>query len=415
MQTILTPLNIFRSVFDSSNLSSTEKNSTVDSHVINLQERIESNRILLDGLKRDSGFQNTLTLMHKAGVPEEQLLKFLTGNASLEECLGKKTWMIAFLIGTYAGLEVKSRGLGRLDLHFLEHSLADTLTTIFKQGYSESGEKTHSKMNALMQAIEEKNNSGKLDLASTNLAFFHSLEYGGDEFKAAMAEFNLIGVRTETKAVMLAEREIDIAFSKIENGENFEAIEICEAVYKNAQGNCGRLENKIIEDKLFEAALEISLEGDPQTAASILSIPRRYGYLDSYNMTAMKVLDVLTNRRMSTVLSTYPRYMVKLLEEAIAGKVNLKYTPYFLGKVYENGLYGVQKNEAMAKEYLRIATEREFEPRSVRKQRESYIMMREAERSEKSVFFHIPTDIINRIAHLRLEATRVQSESDKKV
>ncbi|MCD6026899.1 MAG: hypothetical protein K0R08_1418 [Solimicrobium sp.] len=409
------PVDTNRTAFNLSNSSSTEKNSTVDVHVMNLEKRIDDNRLFLESLKRDSGFQNTLTLMHKAGVPEEQLLKFLTGKVSLEECLGKRTGMINFLVRSYEGLEIKFGWLGKSG-HFFSGSLANTLSAIFSPSNLEFSEKTHSKMNTLMQVIEEKNNSGKLDLSNADLSLIKVPVLDIDNFNTLLAEFNSISVGKASRSVMLLEKEIDIAFSMIEDGQQEEAIKICEVVHKNARKNCSWLEYLIIKDKLFEAALEISFAGHHKTSRSILNILGTFSSFETSHRTVETFADFLMNYCISSAVSpAYSRKMVKSLEQASAAKVNLKFTPYFLGKVFEKGLYGVPQNEEKAQKYLGIAAERQYEPRSVRKSRETYVTILEAQQSHESVFSFVPRDIIDHITRLRLGATLAQSAPEKKI
>ncbi|MCD6026499.1 MAG: hypothetical protein K0R08_1018, partial [Solimicrobium sp.] len=401
-------VNTTRPAFDLSNSNSTERNSTVDSNVFNLEKRIEDNRSFLDGLKRDRGFQNTLTFMDRKGVPEEQLLKFLIGKASLEECLPFEKTVITFLVGSYRRFEIQAGWFGNTDLHFLENSLANTLSTIFKQGYLESSEKTHSKMNTLMQTIGEENNAGKIDLAGIDLSFVEQC-FGGKDvikracqsgFNAATAEINLISVMNESEDVMLVEREIDRAFSMIENGRLGQAVRICEAVYKIAKENSGWLEKTIIEDKLFEAAIEAYVARHHETSRQMLSIParahdRKNGPISfkTYQIAAApRLLYFLEERHRLSTFEAFmkERELVKLLEKAVPQRVNLKYAAYFLGKVFETGSHGMPKNDAKAKEYLGIAADRGYETRSLRKQREAYTMMLEAQQSDESVFSGVP-------------------------
>ncbi|MCD6026328.1 MAG: hypothetical protein K0R08_847, partial [Solimicrobium sp.] len=58
---------------------------------------------------------------------------------------------------------------------------------------------------------------------------------------------------------------------------------------------------------------------------------------------------------------------------------------------------------------------RGYETRSLRKQREAYTMMLEAQQSDESVFSGVPKDIIKHIASLRFKATLAQPELDKKI
>jgi uncharacterized protein YjbI with pentapeptide repeats len=103
--------------------------------------------------------------MHKAEVPEERLLNFLIGKVSLEECLGKNTWMTRFVVETSTVVEYYE-----YSSHFLSKSLVTTLSTIFKQGYFESAEKSHSKMRILMGVIERNVGAVTLNLTGADLS-----------------------------------------------------------------------------------------------------------------------------------------------------------------------------------------------------------------------------------------------------
>jgi hypothetical protein len=154
-----------------------ESNPTViesDSHVINLKKRIDENCHFLDELKKDRQFQNLLTLMRKAAIPEKLLLNFLIGWAPLQDCL-KSTWMEDLITKTYShGFWAIWAGVytadGRYYFHYLKPSFSHRLSTIFSYGYFESEDKFHSKMKTFMGAIETENISGKLDLSFLDLS-----------------------------------------------------------------------------------------------------------------------------------------------------------------------------------------------------------------------------------------------------
>ncbi|MCD6026588.1 MAG: hypothetical protein K0R08_1107 [Solimicrobium sp.] len=136
-------------------LANTNHNVTSDqTDVVNLNSRIDKNRPFLEDLKASQPFQDLLVLMRQAAVPEQRLLEFLTGKISLEECLGEKNWMTTLLVKTNDKLEVRWFGS-----HFLSETLATTLSAIFKQGYFESAEKSHSKMLILMSSLKRDDKS----------------------------------------------------------------------------------------------------------------------------------------------------------------------------------------------------------------------------------------------------------------
>jgi len=147
-------------------------------HTINLEKRLEENRPLLDSLKEDRQFQNVLTLMHQLAVPDELLLKFLTGQASLCDCT--PCWAQSLITNIYKdGLRVQVMDQyiegenWPYDIHFLNQALADQLSTVFKHGYFEPSEKTHCKTQTLIRAIQQENISGKLDLTGLDLSSVH--------------------------------------------------------------------------------------------------------------------------------------------------------------------------------------------------------------------------------------------------
>ncbi|MCD6027267.1 MAG: pentapeptide repeat protein [Solimicrobium sp.] len=133
--------------------------------VVNLKSRIEENRLFFDNLKNSKPFQNLLILMREADVPDECLSDFLMGKCSLETCLGEKPWMTALLVKTYGGLQAWRPGS-----HFLSEPLSTTLSVIFKQGYFESAEKSHSKFYTLMSYIKSVEDSEALDLKGADLS-----------------------------------------------------------------------------------------------------------------------------------------------------------------------------------------------------------------------------------------------------
>jgi uncharacterized protein YjbI with pentapeptide repeats len=160
--------------------------------VVNLNNRMENNRALLNDLKASKPFQNLLILMRKAAVPDERLLDFLTRKASLETCFGDKTWKIALLTKTYDRIEVHSSGS-----HFLLESLATELSAIFKKGiFFESADKFHSKMKILMSSIEKSNGLKRLDLVGADLSGINLSEanlIGANLHKANLSGVDLTG------------------------------------------------------------------------------------------------------------------------------------------------------------------------------------------------------------------------------
>ncbi|MCD6026839.1 MAG: pentapeptide repeat protein [Solimicrobium sp.] len=129
--------------------------------------------------------------MRKAAVPDECLLDFLTGRTSLEKCLGDKTWMTALLVKHLGALERRWSGS-----HFLSDSLSHTLSVVFKQGYFESAEKSHSKMSVLMNSLKREGNREKLNLAGADLSTvcLRGADLSGADLSGAnLSEVNLSG------------------------------------------------------------------------------------------------------------------------------------------------------------------------------------------------------------------------------
>jgi uncharacterized protein YjbI with pentapeptide repeats len=141
--------------------------------IVNLKSRIDKDRAFLDDLKASKPFQNLLILMRRHAVPNERLLGFLTGKISLEECLGKKTWMTELLVKTYGELEARWSGS-----HFLPEGLTRTLSAIFKPSYFESAEKSRSKMFILISSIKRDGSVETLDLEGADLSHFSFYERG---------------------------------------------------------------------------------------------------------------------------------------------------------------------------------------------------------------------------------------------
>ncbi|MCD6025482.1 MAG: hypothetical protein K0R08_1 [Solimicrobium sp.] len=386
------PLNNPHPAVDWDNPYPTKKNRVDDVHVINLKKRIEQNRPLIESLKRDRGFQNALNLLRRESIPDRKLLDFLTGKASLEECVdtiyevqvsnfplgntnveevgSKKIWIVNLLVRTYEALEVKAGWFDKSDSHFLSESITDTLAAIFSHGYLESDDKTHSKMNTLMQAIE----AGELDLSGADLSDMNLAGAnlaGANLVGANFLNANLFGVNWESEIVMIAGKEIDRAFSMVESGQPDQIMEIFEAIYKNTKSTYSLyLSDRImILDKLFEAALEISLAGYRETAISILLVPVdaiafvAEGTRAAFNYEALICRAVLEEGRFHPWTSLW----LKQLQKAI------------------------------------------------KKQFKEYKLMLEAQKSTESVFSHVPLELVNHIARLRGEAILVQQEFDLKV
>jgi uncharacterized protein YjbI with pentapeptide repeats len=102
-----------------------------------------------DLLLKNHRFQNIFNLMQQNAVPEDLILSFLMGKASLEECLSNETWMINFLVRSYEGLETSYFSHS----HYLERSLTNLLSTILDRGIFESSKKTGAKTTTLIRAI----------------------------------------------------------------------------------------------------------------------------------------------------------------------------------------------------------------------------------------------------------------------
>jgi len=223
----------------------------------------------------------------------------------------------------------------------------------------------------------------------------------------------------ESKEVVLAGKELDCVFSMIEDRRHEKAIEICETVNKNAQQNGNLADTKIIKDKIFEVALEIYLAGcKNETTEKILWIADSPRYAEeksmlgaTYHYEAELCRNVLCSRSGS---SLYSGLMEKKLQKAISEKEHLKCASYFLGKAYVEGLHGLTQNDEKAKEYFGIAAERGYEPAPMRKLRQDYNLMLEAQQSNESVFADIPRDVLHHMARLRMEVMLAQQKLDKK-
>jgi hypothetical protein len=406
MLPITHPLNTPRGAFRLNDPNLTKENSAADPQVINLESRIEENRELIEGLKIDAGFQNILSIMYTSAVPDEQFVNFLTGKASLEECVGKNENRgridgLLMIYHPFDKIDFKYGFFGKPHSHFFNKSLSDKFAAILKHGYSESDEKTRSKIATLMQAIKEKKYSGEF---------------------------------------MSAENEINYALSMVEKGRPHKAIEMCKAIYNGVIKDHNQRDITIITNKLLEAGLEILLFGDEKTAIDILKISngiahntRHYWQNDAADACSrvlnrpafIKSFDLdseepstkafISNYLLKSVCIELEN-MKKLLTKAVIEKEYLKCAPYFLGKVYREGLYNCAKDEVKAKEFFAIAAERGYEPGKLvlmREQGEEYKLMRAAQQSNESVFSLIPRDLVNYISSLRVKAILAQSEREK--
>lgn len=74
----------------------------------------------------------------------------------------------------------------------------------------------------------------------------------------------------------------------------------------------------------------------------------------------------------------------------------------------------VTRDDEKAKKYLQIAAERGYEPVPMKKLREEYKLMLEAQQSSESVFADIPRDLFHHIARLRTEIMLAQQKLGKK-
>lgn len=186
--------------------------------------------------------------------------------------------------------------------------------------------------------------------------------------------------KPESTAVMLAGQEIERAISMIiEKGRGQDAVGICEAIYTNAiKGRESDIEN--IKNKLFEAGLEIALAGKNSIAKAIMFM--LFGDDTPPHLEAIACWPALG----SDTTALQSQRMITALEKAVSEKEYLTCIPHFLGKVYEQGLYGVTQDHEKAKEYFQIAAKRGYETRDLKKQREEYKLMLEAQQTNQSVF-----------------------------
>jgi len=161
--------------------------SNLNKDNLNLLSRIEENRSLIDGLKRNDRFQNVLILM-QSKISDELLLQFLIGELSLEQCLDDD-WMINLLANSYDGFDAYYGEGDKEDDEpeaiFLSESLASTLLGIFKPGDFESSEETDPKIHTLIKALRNSS-SKKLNFQQADLtqAYLHG---------AILPEVNLAG------------------------------------------------------------------------------------------------------------------------------------------------------------------------------------------------------------------------------
>jgi hypothetical protein len=187
-----------------------------------LELRISENRQLLLGLEEDSKFQNIMIFMLQEVICDEKILSFLTGQVSLEECLGKKTWIINLLLKSYDGLEVRSGWFGEADSHFLSRTLANNISGIFKPGIFEAEEKTRSKTRYLIKTINTAYYGRKLD--------FHRIDASG----ANLARATLQGAKLAEANFQKADlSEADFRCNLLKN-VNFEGANLTKADFRGA-------------------------------------------------------------------------------------------------------------------------------------------------------------------------------------
>jgi hypothetical protein len=175
-------------------------------------------------------------------------------------------------------------------------------------------------------------------------------------------------VSKESVAVILAGKEIDRTFSLFKDGEFKEVIRISETVHTDAINMRNESDIKIIKDILFEAALEFSLAGNVEIALKILAIayspssPKKFG---NFGKNDHHLAHTCWGALLSSKPSFWSQNMVYALEKTIPEEEHLKCAPYFLAKIFHEGLYGEKQDEVKAKEYFDIAKNRGYEPRKL--------------------------------------------------
>lgn len=190
--------------------------------------------------------------------------------------------------------------------------------------------------------------------------------------KNAINKKSLHIVKEESADVKLAKEEIDRAVAMLENGNDKDAILICKTINEKALNkSCKTSDAKIIKDSLFEIGLEVALAGNIEIAREILAVvdDLEIAPLDACGMnyySEATTCFIVCDPSLSSEERSSKAFLLKeALKKAIKKKEHLKCAPYFLGKAYENGLYGIAKSNTRAKEYLQIANERGYTPRTL--------------------------------------------------
>ncbi|MCD6027612.1 MAG: pentapeptide repeat protein [Solimicrobium sp.] len=178
--------------------------------------------------------------MRNEAISDDQILCFLTGQISLEDCLGKKKWVINLLVKTYAGFETHTEHHN--SSYFLSKSLTTSLSTIFNCGYFEFPKKTILKIEALLTIIEQKNSSGKLDLSDLNLS---NLDLTGANF----AEINCCG----TKFKRANRTGASFAGANC-NGTDLETAQLKKTNFREANCNTANFRNANLNQADFDNA-----------------------------------------------------------------------------------------------------------------------------------------------------------------
>lgn len=218
--------------------------------------------------------------------------------------------------------------------------------------------------------------------------------------------------KEESAEIRQAKGEIEHVCTLLKNGNDIEAIELCKTIHETALSKAFRKSDaKIIDDKLFEVGLEVALAGNHELARQILDIAEDLGpqILDSCGMNfyskGLVCFIALDPNLSSEKLRANALLMKQLLKEAIQKNVHLQFTPYFLGKAFEGGLYGLKKSNSAAEQYLKIAEERGYKPRrltSIKNKGEPQIEL-DAQQQSGAVFCDASQQLANSNARMRAE------------
>lgn len=212
----------------------------------------------------------------------------------------------------------------------------------------------------------------------------------------------------ESSDVIWAENEIEHAFFCLKHKtpkDSDAVIAILINVQKFAHTQCRQPDINKIKDKLFEASLEFALANEKEIAKNILSrvsAPAKPNFCEiiSHSLADACFKGIFPSH--NTAEKDRCNMVTKLMKD-INENTDLKGASYFLGEVYRQGLFGVEKDAASADKYLAIAKNRGYEPHTLKRQWKEYAFMVNAKKNNSSPFFNIPLELINHIAKLRFE------------